>query len=112
MIRPRPLSPLPPRPSRYDLVDDRNRLFDIRDKVLDCFGGDASSVHLAGHSKGGQMAFRMMLRRPELFVTERRASSASSNPTGGERLCGKCGALHRVSAEFDESIFFEFWSSH
>lgn len=135
----------------FDLYDDEDRLLAIVDEVVRCFGGDPERFHVAGYSRGGQIAFDLMLARPDLFATALGAPGEfpQIDPDGWrDRLAGKAvfngvgeldeewlpfvrathdglvaagiesvyvefpGEGHRLSAEFDESIFFEFWASH
>jgi predicted esterase len=135
----------------FDLIDDTDRLVDIVTEVLTCHGGDPASFHIAGYSHGGQIAFSLMLRRPEFFSTllgapgefrindvdrfrENLAGKAVFNGVGAEDVewipsvkathdalveagiesmyVEFAGEDHRLSAEFDESIFFEFWIGH
>jgi len=53
----------------FDLYDDEDRVLAIVEEVLECHGGDPSRFHIAGYSRGGQIVFGLMLRRPELFAT-------------------------------------------
>ncbi len=135
----------------FDLYDDENRVLAIVEEVLACHGGDPSQFHIAGYSRGGQIAFGLMLRRPDLFATalgapgefflvepdrwrEDLAGKAFFNGVGSEDeewlpfvkaiheglveagieslYVEFPGEGHRLSSEFDESIFFDFWSSH
>lgn len=135
----------------FDLYDDPERILLIVDEVLACFGGDPSQVHIAGYSRGGQIAFDLMLRRPDLFATvlgapgefqlidpeqwrEKLAGKAVFNGVGADDSdwlpfvkathAGLVeaginsvyvefpGEGHRLSSEFDESVFFSFWASH
>jgi len=51
------------------LGDDAARIETIRDEVLACYGGSADSVHLAGTSNGGVMAYDLALAGPGGFAT-------------------------------------------
>jgi predicted esterase len=81
-----------PYAEEFDLYDDEDRLVAIVDEVLGCFGGDPAKIHLAGHSRGGQIAFDLMLRHPEVFTSLLGAPGEfrSIDPeTWRERLAGK-----------------------
>lgn len=52
-----------------ELPVEQDRLLEILDEVLMCYGGDPGRVHLAGHSAGGYMAFDLMLDSPHRFAT-------------------------------------------
>ena len=134
----------------FDLYDDIERVLAIVGEVLQCHGGDPSKFHVAGYSRGGQVAFDLLALRPDLFATALGAPGEFQyiNPEGWrEQLAGKAvfngvgendtewkpyvqatheglleagiesvyvefpGDGHRLSVEFDETVFFEFWSS-
>lgn len=51
------------------MSDEGERIVAVVDEVLDCWGGDAGRVHLAGTSNGGRAAFAIMLEQSERFAT-------------------------------------------
>ncbi len=51
------------------LSDEGERVVAVVDEILDCYGGDASRVHLAGTSNGGRAAYSIMLERSDRFAT-------------------------------------------
>lgn len=51
------------------LSDDPDRIVTIRDEVLACYGGDPDSVHIAGTSNGGRLAFDLAQAHPGGFAT-------------------------------------------
>lgn len=51
------------------LSDDSARILTLRDEVLACYGGSADSVHLAGTSNGGVMAYDLALEGSGAFAT-------------------------------------------
>ena len=51
------------------LGDDPERILDIVDEVLACYGGNRDAVHLAGTSNGGLAAFDLTLDHPEPFAS-------------------------------------------
>lgn len=52
-----------------NLLDEYPRSVAVLDEVLQCYGGDADHVHLAGTSNGGMGACDLMLDQPEPFAT-------------------------------------------
>lgn len=52
-----------------EFIGEVNRVLTILNEVLSCYGGDPTSVHLAGTSNGGLAAFALMSAHPEYFAT-------------------------------------------
>ena len=59
-----------------ELLAEMQRMPTIRSEVLECFGGDAAKVHIAGTSNGGNGAFS----RPHLFVALRSCACHHKSP--------------------------------
>jgi len=51
------------------LSGDPDRITEIRDEVVACYGGDPDGVHLAGTSNGGILAFDIALEGSGAFAT-------------------------------------------
>ena len=66
-----------------NLLDEYPRSIAVLDEVLQCFGGDAGHVHLAGTSNGGMGACDLMLDQPEPFATLAGAPGLFSSTTPG-----------------------------
>ncbi len=51
------------------LADETDRVLELIDEVLACYGGDRKKVHMAGTSNGGKAAYDLAKEHPERFVS-------------------------------------------
>jgi predicted esterase len=51
------------------LLDHPERVIEVLDEVLACYGGDVDHIHVAGNSNGGCTAFQLAIDYPGTFAT-------------------------------------------
>jgi predicted esterase len=96
-----------------DLTNESERLIDVLDEVLACYGGDANKVHLGGTSNGGRAAFSLMLKHSDRFVTLLGAPGLFASVTDmqlKDTLAGK--AVFNGAGELDDGWRQQVQATH